>query len=185
MQDILGPGIQLLFVGFNPSLKSAETGHHYAGRGNEFWRLLHAAGLTPLLLKPDEDRELLRFGIGSTNLVKRPTRDAAELSRAELRAGAPRIAALVRSLRPRIVAYTGKGVYIAAAARSSAAWGLQPERLFPPAFDFVVPSPSGLVRMTFEQKLQHYRALRRSIEQSAAHCHGDQRPDRLIGRPAG
>lgn len=159
MEDIVGPRVRLLFVGFNPSLKSGQTGHHYAGRGNEFWRLLHAAGLTPVPLSPEQDRQLLEFGIGSTNLVARPTRDAAELSRAELRAGVPRLQRLSAQIGPAVVAYTGKGVYLAASGRSTAPWGRQPEGLLPPTADFVVPSPSGLVRMTFAAKLEHYTAL--------------------------
>jgi len=160
VKDIVGPGVRLLFVGFNPGLRSGETGHHYAGRGNEFWRLLEAAGLTPVLLSPEHDRRLLAFGIGSTNLVARPTREAAELSRAELRAGVPRLARIAAEFRPAIIAYTGKGVFLAASGRSAAPWGRQADALFPPAVDFVLPSPSGLVRMTFAAKLRHYAALR-------------------------
>ena len=69
MRDILAPDLRVLFIGFNPGLRSGSSGHHYAGRGNQFWRRLHAAGLTPVLLEPSEDRELLCYAIGSTNLV--------------------------------------------------------------------------------------------------------------------
>jgi TDG/mug DNA glycosylase family protein len=159
MPDIVGSPLRVLFVGFNPSTRSGQTGHHYAGRGNQFWRLLADAGLTPRLLAPTEDRTLLTWGLGSTNLVARPTATATELSRDELRAGVPRLAGIVRACRAQVVAYTGKGVYVAAARRPQAGWGAQPEALFADASDFVLPSPSGLVRMTFEAKLQWYRAL--------------------------
>ncbi len=159
MKDILAPDLKILFVGFNPSPRSGETGHHYAGPGNQFWRLLHESGLTPRRLRPDECTLLPEFGLGSTNLVSRPTRTAAELSKAELRAGAPRMRDLVGRYRPQVVAYTGKGVYLAAIGRAHAPWGLQPDTIAPPACDFVVPSPSGLVRMTLEEKLHWFRQL--------------------------
>lgn len=161
--DLLGPGLELLFVGFNPSPRSAESGHHYAGPGNQFWRLLFAAGLVPRPLAPADGGELPALGVGSTNLVARPTRGADDLTRAELRAGTPRLAALVDRYGPRVVAYTGKGVYLAASGRSRASWGPQEASLFG-ARDVVLPSPSGRVRMTFEEKLPHYRRLARLLE---------------------
>lgn len=159
LPDILAPGLRLLFVGFNPSPPSAELGHHYAGRGNEFWRLLAASGLTPRLLRPEEDQELLRWGIGLTNLVARPTVGSSDLSRAELRAGLPRLREVVQTHKPDVIAYTGKGVYLAASGKSSAPWGLQAFSLFASVHDVVLPSPSGRVRMSFADKLEHYGAL--------------------------
>ena len=81
------------------------------------------------------------------------------MSRAELRAGVPRVAEVVRRSRPRVVAYAGKGVYAAAAGNDRAPWGLQPSTLFPPALDFALPSPSGLARLPFAEKLRWYREL--------------------------
>lgn len=159
MEDILASGLDLLIVGFNPGTRSDATGHHYAGRGNQFWRLLHEAGLTPHRLRPEADRELLRHGIGSTNLVARATPSAADLTRAELRAGVPHLAACVARCRPRVIGYTGKGVYLAAAGVARAEWGVQPTRLFPPAIDVVLPSPSGLARLSYAEKLRCYRLL--------------------------
>src|SRR4051794_18060283 len=88
LAPILGPGLLVLFVGINPSLRSAEVGHHFARPGNRFYPALHAAGFTPRRLLPEQDGELPAYGVGSTNLVARPTRAADELSRDELRAGA-------------------------------------------------------------------------------------------------
>ena len=159
IRDVLGPGLAILIVGFNPGLRSGATGLHYAGRGNQFWRLLAESGLTPRLLRPDEGRLLPGLGLGLTNLVARPTASAADLAPGELRAGVPRLRGLVGRYGPRIVAYTGKGVYLAAAGRTQAPWGLQAERLFGDADDFVLPSPSGLVRLSFPEKLRWYRTL--------------------------
>lgn len=158
--DILGPGLAILFVGFNPGLRSGALALHYAGRGNQFWRLLAEAGLTPRLLRPEEGPAVLpTLGIGSTNLVGRVTATAAELSRAELRDGVPRVAAVVARCRPRAVAYTGKGVWLAASGRSGAPWGVQDGSLFGGPADVVLPSPSGLARLPFAEKLLWYRAL--------------------------
>ncbi|CAO3380151.1 mismatch-specific DNA-glycosylase [Azospirillum argentinense] len=162
--DIIAPGLDALFVGFNPGTRSGRLGHNYAGPGNQFWKLLAEAGLTPRLLRPEEDRLLPEFGLGSTNLVARATPGAADLSRAELRGGVPRLRALVAEFRPRVIAYTGKGVYLAAADRARAEWGVQPDRLFDGPVDVVLPSPSGLARLPFAEKLRWFREVRRVID---------------------
>ena len=100
LRDVIAPGLDVLFCGINPSLMSAERGHHFARPGNRFWPALHLAGLTPRVLAPDEDRELLQYGLGVTNVVDRPTRTAAELDVAELRAGGEALAELVERWRP-------------------------------------------------------------------------------------
>jgi len=66
--DLLGPGLKLVFCGYNPSLASGRSGHHYAHPGNRFWRVLRASGITSRLYKPGEDERLLDLGIGLTNL---------------------------------------------------------------------------------------------------------------------
>ncbi len=159
LPDILAPTMRVLFVGFNPSPRSAELGHNYAGRGNQFWRLLAEARLTPHLLNPEEDGDLTKWGIGLTNLVGRPTVGSDDLSHAELRAGVPRLRDLVQTHAPEVVAYTGKGVYLVASGKKSAPWGVQDDFLFDNVRDVVLPSPSGRVRMGFAAKLEHYRTL--------------------------
>ncbi len=167
LPDILAPALKVLFVGFNPSPRSAELGHNYAGRGNQFWRLLAEAGMTPRLLTPEEDADLPQWGIGLTNLVARPTVGSDDLSHAELRAGVPRLRELVATQQPGIVAYTGKGVYLAASGKKSAPWGLQDGSLFAGVKDVVLPSPSGRVRLSFADKLGHYRALAALLDSRA------------------
>lgn len=165
LPDIVAPGLDALFVGFNPGIRSGALGHHYAGRGNQFWRLLADSGLTPRPLRPEDDRRLPEFGLGSTNLVARATASAAELSRAELRGGVPRLRELVGRIRPRILAYTGKGVYLAASGLDRAEWGVQDTPLFEGIADVVLPSPSGLARLPFEEKLRWFREVRRLIDE--------------------
>jgi TDG/mug DNA glycosylase family protein len=141
--DVLGKDLKVLFVGINPSLRSAEVGHNFARPGNRFYPALHAAGFTPRQLRPDEDGTLPAYGVGITNFVARPTRAADELSRDELRAGARRLEALVAELQPRLVAVLGLGAYQAAFARPKARMGRQPEPIGGRP-GWILPTPSGL-----------------------------------------
>jgi double-stranded uracil-DNA glycosylase len=125
---IVAPGLRLLFVGINPSLRSAEVGHHFARPGNRFYPALHAARLTPRLLRPDEDALLPEFGLGVTNIAWRPTRDAAQLSPDELRAGATELEREVAAYAPRLVAMLGLTAYRVAFARSKATMGCRRRR---------------------------------------------------------
>jgi TDG/mug DNA glycosylase family protein len=97
----------VLFCGINPSLMSAERGHHFARPGNRFWPALHGSGFTPRLLSPDEDGTLPEYGLGITNLVDRPTRAAVELSAEELKAGAGALALLAQRYEPAVIAVVG------------------------------------------------------------------------------
>jgi len=143
LPDVVGAGIDVLFCGINPSLMSAARGHHFARPGNRFWPALHLAGLTPRRLTPEEDRELLRYGLGVTNLVDRPTRTAAELRREELRNGAAALTALVRRYRPRVVAVLGVTAWRLALGRAGDTIGRQGADLAG-AEAWVLPNPSGL-----------------------------------------
>ncbi len=158
--DLLEPGLRLVFCGYNPSLASGRSGHHYAHPGNRFWRVLFASGITDRLYRPEEDEHLPDLlGIGFTNLASRPTRRADELTREEIQAGARELRDKLERYRPRAVAYTGIGVYRWFRATSKVGWGLQESPAVPGVTDVVVPSPSGLNRMGFEELVDHYRAL--------------------------
>lgn len=157
--DLLKPDLTLVFCGYNPSLRSGLSGYHYAHPGNRFWRVLHAAGITGRLYRPEEDEELLDRGIGFTNLCPRPTRRADELTREEILAGGEALRATLERLRPEAVAYTGIGVYKWFRRTSKARWGVQSEPAVEGVVDVVVPSPSGLNRMVFDELVEHYRAL--------------------------
>ena len=143
LPDVVAPALDVLFCGINPSLMSAERGHHFARPGNRFWPALHLAGLTPRRLTPDEVGELPRYGLGVTNLVDRPTRTAAELDRDELTAGAVALTELVGRYRPRVLAVLGIGAYRLAFDRPRAGLGEQPDRVGG-VRTWVVPNPSGL-----------------------------------------
>lgn len=143
LTDILAPGLRVLFCGINPGLYSAYTGHHFARPGNRFWPTLHAAGFTPRRLLPEEDRSLLDYGYGLTNVVERASASADELSPAELAEGGRRLAAKVEQYRPRFLALLSIGAYRSAFGRPKATVGRQEERLHGAAL-WVLPSPSGL-----------------------------------------
>lgn len=158
--DLLKPGLRLVFCGYNPSLASGRSGHHYAHPGNRFWRVLFASGITDRLYRPEEDERLPDLlGIGFTNLASRPTRRADELTREEIQTGAGELRDKLERYRPRAVAYTGIGVYRWFRATSKVGWGLQESPAVPDVTDVVVPSPSGLNRMSFEELVDCYRAL--------------------------
>ena len=157
--DSIAPGLSILFVGYNPSLRSGEMGHNYAGRGNRFWKLLHDGGLTPRLYKPEEDRSLLCLGYGFTNIVSRPTRRADEITRAEYAAGRVELQNKVERYRPRVCCFVGKGVYEQYALRRQADWGVQTEPMVAGVIDYVAPSSSGLVRMPYAEILSIYKGL--------------------------
>jgi TDG/mug DNA glycosylase family protein len=140
--DLIAPGLRLLFCGINPGLYSGAVGHHFARPGNRFWRVLHESGLTERLISPFEERELLRLGIGVTNLVGRATATAAELAPAELREGAERLADVAERYRPAVIAVLGMDAYRTAFQRPKA-------RMGPQAGDiggsraWLLPNPSG------------------------------------------
>jgi TDG/mug DNA glycosylase family protein len=103
--------LRVLFVGINPSVRSAEVGQHVAGHGNRFWRLLHDAGLVPEPLGFADDVRLPDWGFGLTNVVARPTPSMADLAPSEFAAGAARLCRRVARLRPAVVAMVGVTVY--------------------------------------------------------------------------
>jgi TDG/mug DNA glycosylase family protein len=143
LEPIVGPDLTVLFVGINPSLRSAEVGHNFARPGNRFYPALHAAGYTPRQLAPEEDGTLPRYGVGITNIAARPTRAATELTGDELREGAAQLEHLVAEVQPRLVAFLGLAAYRTAFARPKAAFGLQEDTLAGRPV-WVLPNPSGL-----------------------------------------
>ena len=141
--DVIAPNLTVLFCGINPGLYTAAIGHHFGRPGNRFWPALYAAGFTPRLLSPFEERQLLPLGYGITNVIARATAAADELDAAEYTAGARALTAKVNKYRPRVLAVLGVGAYRAAFARPRAAVGLQRETIGDTAL-WVLPNPSGL-----------------------------------------
>jgi TDG/mug DNA glycosylase family protein len=155
-----------MFVGINPGLYSAATGHHFARPGNRFWPALHRAGFSPRLLHPSEQEELLKGGFGITNLVNRATATADELAAGEFVQGRRRLAAKVRRYSPKIVAFLGVGAYCQAFECKQARVGPQPER-FEGAQVWLLPNPSGLnANYQLPELVQLFRRLWRQSSKS-------------------
>ena len=166
LSDCLRRGLDLVFVGINPGIASATRGHHYAGPGNHFWPLLYEAGLVPERLTCDDDARLPGYGIGLTNLVERASRGIADLSRAEMRAGAERLREKLRRYRPRVVCFNGKAIAEAFLERRCAL-GLQPER-WESIPVYVMPSTSArAASYQRADKLRFFRELKRIVDRRA------------------
>jgi double-stranded uracil-DNA glycosylase len=169
LKDVLCARPRLLLVGINPGLRSDKLGHHFAGPGNPFWRLLGTAGITPETLSFAEDHRLAELGVALTNLCPRPTRSAVELSRAEMEAGRRALARKCARLQPQVVAFVGLSLYqVYFGHPRSGGAGSKPERIAG-ARVFVVPNPSGLNAAFpgFQHKLIWYRRLRRFVDRVA------------------
>lgn len=147
--DLLPDPLRLLFVGINPSLRSAATGAHFSGSGNRFYPALHRAGITGHLIRAangfsdDDLAELTSRGIGITNLWPEATARADELTREQLRTGRDRLTATVAGHRPAVVAVVGITAYRVAFGQPKAATGEQ-DSPWEGTRLFVAPNPSGL-----------------------------------------
>lgn len=143
LPDLLTPGLQIVFCGINPGLWTAATGHHFARPGNRFWPALHASGLTPHLLAPAEQAQLLDLGLGLTNVVARATARADELTGAEYVEGGRLLGEKMDVFGPRWLAVLGVTAYRNAFGERTARVGPQETRIGP-ARVWVLPNPSGL-----------------------------------------
>src|SRR3989442_2688585 len=138
----LCPKPRILFVGINPSLRSARVGHHFAGPGNPFYRLLHAAGFVPRPMTFVDDVRLPEYGLALTNIAERATRAAAELTAADYARGRKRLARTIATIRPAVVAFVGSTAYRQLLGSSSCSGpGAKPTRAFGVSV-VVVPNPS-------------------------------------------
>jgi mismatch-specific thymine-DNA glycosylase len=112
LTDILEPNLICVFVGFNPGVRTATSGHAYAHPSNLFWKLLHSSGLTDRRCSPSEDVNLPRlYSMGNTNIVSRPSKDVAELSKQEVVDGTPILDRKMRIYRPEAVCIVGKSIW--------------------------------------------------------------------------
>jgi len=143
LPDVIAPNLKVLFCGINPGLYTAAVGHHFARPGNRFWPALYQSGFTPRLVSPFDERELLKLGIGISNIVPYATASAAELTREAYVAGGHALAKKIRRYRPRVVAILGVGAYRETFERPKAQVGEQVERIHE-ARVWVLPNPSGL-----------------------------------------
>ncbi len=168
----LGPGLRLVFVGYNPAIYSAEAGHYYARPGNTFWRQLGESGLVGRTVGPEDDARLsTEAGIGFVDLVCRPTVRASELSRDEIVEGSRRLLGELLEHQPRFAVFSGRGIYtlfgrhalgLGTRDLTGRADGVQPERIGETR-PFVIPSSSGLASRWHRERLELLRELARRV----------------------
>jgi len=163
LPDILAENLLIVFCGINPGLKSAIDGHHFSGRSNRFWRVLHQAGFTPHEITPKFDATILDYGYGLTTAVERATVRADELSKEEFHSSIEQLKRKMEKYKPRYIAFLGKPAYMAFSGKRIVEWGLQEER-FCDAIVWVLPNPSGLNRgFTLSSLVEHYKELREYV----------------------
>ena len=164
--DILEHGLQVVFCGINPGVDAAATGHHFLGRGNRFWPVLHLSGFTPHQIAPHDDTSVLGFGIGLTVAVARPTRRADDVAAAEFVDAASLLLRKLERYEPRCIAFLGKAAYRAITGTRDPCWGEQAELLGRTRV-WILPNPSGLNRsFSKDQLVTAYAALRLSLAET-------------------
>lgn len=165
LRDVVTLRPRVLFVGINPGLRSAALGHHFAGSGNPFWRLLFAAGLLPVELTFQDDWRLSEFGLALTNLCARPTRSSSDLTAVEMDQGKSILRAKIRRMKPRLVALVGVTIYrICLPDARDSGPGPKDARL-EDAPVYVLPNPSGRNANYpgFGDKLPWFEGLRATL----------------------
>jgi len=173
LQDRIRPGLNVLFVGINPGVRSAITGHHFAGYSNRFWKLLRDSRLAPRPVTYEDDERLPEWNLGITNLIARPSPGIDDLRPGEYLAGWKVLERKIRRYRPKVVALVGVTLYRAIlpllhgarpARKQARVLGLQPIRLHD-AHLFVLPNPSGRnANFTYPEMLKAFIQLRRWTE---------------------
>ena len=146
LPDYLEKGLDIVLVGLNPSRYSAQAGHYFANPRNRFWAALNRSGLVGAELTPQQDSSILEFGIGFTDVVKRPTPQASGLNAADFRRWCPVLKEKLLEYQPRIACFHGLMGYKAylkygEGVAERPALGLQ-ARTIGPSRVFVVPNPS-------------------------------------------
>ena len=172
LNDYLRPGLDLVFVGLNPSSYSVEVGHYFANPRNRFWPALNRSGLVDQEMTPQDDARLLDFGIGFTDVAKRPTRQGSGLKAVDFRRWAPVLKAKLLQYNPRIACFhgvTGYAAYLkyADGITEKAKLGLQ-QRLIGAISVFVVPNPSPAnAQFSLEDLVCWYNRLQELREELA------------------
>jgi double-stranded uracil-DNA glycosylase len=157
--DVIAEGLDVIFCGINPGMSAAAAGHHFVGRSNRFWRVVHLAGFTPEEILAENDHTILQHRCGLTTVVDRPTARADELSTLEFVAAATRFEQKITRHAPRFVAFLGKAAYSVLVGRREIAWGSQSATLGSAAV-WVLPNPSGRNRaFSLDRLVDAYRQL--------------------------
>jgi TDG/mug DNA glycosylase family protein len=171
LTDRIAPGLRVLFVGINPGVRSAQTGHHFAGPSNRFWKLLYESGIVPEPITWQDDVRLPEFGLGITNLVARPSPGIDVLKPAEYVEGWRILERKVKKYRPAVLALVGVTLYRAIFPLVAA--GRPPLRMVPGpqpleihgARVYVLPNPSGRnANYSYAEMLAAFATLRPVVD---------------------
>jgi TDG/mug DNA glycosylase family protein len=168
LRDRIRPGVQVLFVGINPGVRSALTGHHFAGFSNRFWKLLFESGLVPERVTFEDDVRLPGWGYGITNIVARATPGIDTLTPDEYIGGRARVLAKISKYRPGVVALVGVTVFRAMRPehKGPVPLGLQPQTIGHSAL-FVLPNPSGRnANFSYDEMLAAFKGLNRFMRRA-------------------
>ena len=163
LRDRIRAGVEVLFVGINPGVRSALTGHHFAGFSNRFWKVLYEAGLVPEPITFEDDDRLPDWGFGITNIVARATPGIDTLRPHEYVAGRKRLLQKVRRFRPRVVALVGVTVFRAMFPEHKGAveLGVQ-EQTLGDSVVFVLPNTSGRnANFSYGEMVDAFKGLRK------------------------
>ncbi|KAH3670391.1 hypothetical protein OGAPHI_000906 [Ogataea philodendri] len=170
----LQPDLSVVFIGYNPSIRSSSAQHHYAHPTNLFWKLFNESQILRVATdgkyahpcSAQDDWGLVKYGIGFTDLVLRPTQNASQLTKQEIKENVPRLCAELKEYRPMVACFVGKGIWEhvlknigQVQALKEFRWGRQEIQL--EGCDvFVIPSTSGLVSLSYQEKLKWWLQLR-------------------------
>lgn len=189
LPDYLKRGLKLLFIGINPGNRSGKLGHHFAGYSNRFWKLLHEAKLTPVLLSFQEDKRLLEWGFGLTNLVPKTTSGSKEVLPEDFQQGKGPLLAKIRHYNPQAIVLLGLTLHrvlfpnlppnakFAKKTAHSLSLGLQKDKLAGTTV-FLLPNPSGRnAHYSYHQMLERYQEIKTYLKNSETYKIGPQ-PER-------
>jgi len=184
LRDRISPGVDVLFVGINPGVRSALTGHHFAGFSNRFWKLLYESRLVPERITFQDDDRVPESGFGVTNITARATPVIDTLLPHEYVGGRKRLLAKIRKFRPRVVALVGVTVFraIFPEHKGPVSTGLQAQTLGGSVV-FVLPNTSGRnANFSYAEMLAAFRSLKRFV--GAVNERASRRPTVLRRRRA-
>jgi len=157
LPDYLRKGMKLVIVGVNPSESSVRVGHYYAGRVNQFWPVLYKGGVVPEPFDYHDDKRVIEFGIGLTDLVKRPTKTTAELTREDFAEGRIVLSQRLGEFTPHVIAFNGKLAFEQFAQRKCK-FGLQKELLYG-ARGYVLPETNTPDERGNSERVRHFKKL--------------------------
>lgn len=165
--DFLTSGLKVVFIGTAASDISARVGHYYANPWNSFWALLYEAGLTDKKLLPKEDRQVMQYGLGLTDVIKSQHSGAdARLAQAS-ESDVKNLRRKIERYKPKYVCFTSMNAYKAFSGHKAGLFGLQPQPIGASKV-FITPSPSARVASTREfngkKRLEWYQELAQQIE---------------------